>query len=76
LSVPALPTVIARRPPPTRDKRDAHVVVLAVEEPPGAQLVRYGHGAERRVVPAPRVIDVIDLGASGVIRKRSKPPLR
>ena len=75
-TIPALPTVLARKPAPVRETREARVVVLNLDEPKGVELVRYARPPQRVVVPAPRVIDVTDFGASGVIRKRSKPPLR
>jgi hypothetical protein len=74
--IPALATVLTKprrvelmapRPAPRApEPREAHVVVLAVEDPKRTLLAPY----------APRVLEAGDLGASGVIRKRSKPPLR
>jgi hypothetical protein len=74
--VPALATSIAKprrveltapRPAPRpQPLREAHVVVLNVEDSKRTLLAPY----------APRVLEAGDLGASGVIRKRSKPPHR
>jgi hypothetical protein len=71
--IPALPTAFVkpRRVEPTAPKgaqemslgREAHVVVLNVDDP-------------KRTLLVPYTLDAGDLGASGVIRKRSKPPLR
>ena len=81
-SMPAKPRRVEpmapRRPLDAYAPREAHLVVLNVDESKrGTLLVPYAQPA-RMVVPAPmpRVLEAGDLGASGVIRKRSKPPTR
>jgi hypothetical protein len=82
--IPVLPSAATKTRTPDRDVarpsvREAHVVVLNVDEPKyRPQVGPYARPAPRVVLPAPapRVLDANELDASGVIRKRSRPPQR
>jgi hypothetical protein len=70
---------IVKRPLELPASREPHLVVVTVEQPKeGTPIAVLARSAERLVVPAKtsRVLDVGDFGASGMIRKKSKPPLR